>query len=111
MEGFWKVEFAGVQGFGAGVLTLIAGQIFGGDTSMLYRGTYAQQGNSFTAQLHVSRHTQVPGMQSVMGANEFELNLNGMQQGNSVTVSGSIPGTQLRLNATLTKLGDLPPRA
>ncbi len=29
MESFWTVQFEGVQGMGAGVITLIGGQLFG----------------------------------------------------------------------------------
>ena len=49
MEGFWTVHFKGVQGLGAGVATLIGGQVFGGDTGFFYIGTYSQQGNTMTA--------------------------------------------------------------
>ena len=111
MEGSYKVQFTGVQGFGAGVLTLVGGQIFGGDSAMLYTGTYQQNGNSLTALVHVKQHTATPGMQSVMGVNEFNLALTGTIQGNTAVASGVIPGTQMKLNAALTKLGELPARS
>jgi len=56
MEGFWTVQFQGVQGMGAGVITLVGGQLFGGDSSFLYKGTYAEQGNTLTAQVQVNRY-------------------------------------------------------
>jgi hypothetical protein len=107
MEGFWLVQFSGVQGFGAGVLTLVNGQVFGGDSSMLYRGTYSQQGNTLNARVHVIQHTSVPGMQSVMGRGEFDLELSGTLQGERITATGTIPGTPMRLNATLIKQGEV----
>jgi hypothetical protein len=110
MEGFWVVQFTGVQGFGAGVLTLIGGQIFGGDGGMLYSGTYSQTGNILQARVHVTRHTKIPGVQSVMGTDDFYLDLNGTLQGNMLTVSGTIPGTQMHLTAALKKQADLPVR-
>jgi hypothetical protein len=110
MEGFWTVQFTGVQGFGAGAITLVGGQVFGGDSTMLYSGTYSQQGNTLRALVHVKQYASVPGMQSVMGRNEFDLELTGTLQGKTLTASGSVPGTQLRFNATLTKQGELPPR-
>jgi len=108
MQGFWTIQFTGVQGFGAGVLTLINGQVFGGDSGMVYTGTYSQQGDTVTARVHVKRFTATPGMQSVMGPDEFDLALTGTKQGNTATVSGTIPGLPMRLNATLTKQGNLP---
>jgi hypothetical protein len=110
MEGFWIVRFTGVQGFGAGVLTLIGGQIFGGDGGMLYSGTYNQTGNTMQAHVHVTRHTSIPGVQSVIGTDDFYLDLTGTLQGNTLAASGTIPGTQLKLNAALTKQAELPIR-
>src|SRR5580658_7553248 len=65
MEGFWTVQFTGVQGWGAGVLTLIGGRLFGGDSGFLYTGTYTEQGNALTARVHVKRY--VAGIANVMG--------------------------------------------
>lgn len=103
MDGFWIIKFTGVQGFGAGVLTLTNGKVFGGDSSMLYTGSYTQKDNNLHARVHVRFHTTVPGMQSVMGLNDFELELTGTLQGDAITATGTIPGTQLHLNATLTR--------
>jgi hypothetical protein len=109
MEGFWTVQFTGVQGWGAGVITLIGGQLFGGDSGFLYTGTYTQHGNALTARVHVKQY--VVGGVNVMGRNEFDLELSGTMQGNTITATGSIPGTPLRLSGTLTKQGVLPLRA
>jgi hypothetical protein len=106
MEGFWTVQFSGVQGWGAGVLTLIGGQVFGGDTSFLYTGTYSAMGTSMTGRVHVKRHAV--GLPNVMGRDEFDLELNGTLKGNIVTLAAKIPGTSLQLSGTLTKQGDLP---
>ena len=108
---FWTVQFTGVQGFGAGVLTLIKGQVFGGDSGMLYTGTYSQQGSAVTARVHVERFSATPAMHSVMGPNTFDLDLTGTLQGNTATISGVMPGTTMRLTAALTKRADLPARA
>ncbi len=56
MEGFWTVQFQGVQGMGAGFITLIGGQLFGGDSGFLYKGTYTQQGDNLTAQARSERN-------------------------------------------------------
>ena len=106
MEGFWTVHFSGVQGWGAGVITLIGGRVFGGDTSFLYVGTYNAQGTTMTGHVHVKRHAA--GMPNVMGRDEFYLELNGVLKGNIISVTAKIPGTPLQLNGTLTKQADLP---
>ena len=64
MEGFYTVQFKGVQGLGAGVVTLVAGRLFGGDSGYLYTGTYTDTGNTLKAQVHVKQF--VPGSSSVM---------------------------------------------
>lgn len=109
MEGFWTVQFEGVQGWGAGVVTLIGGQLFGGDNGYLYNGTYTEKGGALNALVHVKAF--VPGTPNVMGRSEFDLELGGAMQGSTIKATGAIPGTQLRINATLTKQRDLPARA
>jgi hypothetical protein len=109
MEGFWTVHFKGVQGLGAGVVTIIGGQLFGGDTGFFYKGTYSQQENTMTAHVHVKQH--VPGMANVMRRNEFDLELNGTMQGDTISVTGKIPGTSMHLAAILKKQGSLPAKA
>jgi hypothetical protein len=109
MEGFWTVHFKGVQGLGAGVVTLIGGQLFGGDTGFCFTGTYSQQGNTMTAHVHVKQH--VAGMANVMGRSEFDLELNGTMQGDTISVTGKIPGTSMHLAGRLKKQGSLPAKA
>jgi len=109
MEGFWTVQFTGIQGWGAGVLTVVGGQLFGGDSSFLYTGTYQQNGNSITAHVHVKRFA--PGLPNVMGREEFDLELAATLQGNTAKATAKIPGTQLQLVGTLTKQGSLPAKA
>src|SRR5450759_4226344 len=108
MQGLWTVQCTRVTGFGAGVLTLINGQLFGGDSGRLYTGTYSQNGNNVTARVHVERFSETPGMQSLTGTNTFDLDLSGTVQGNTANICGVIPGTSTRLAAALTKRGNLP---
>ncbi|MGD1097307.1 MAG: GrlR family regulatory protein [Bryobacteraceae bacterium] len=109
MEGFWTIQFTGVQGMAAGVIVLIGGQVFGGDNGFVYTGTYTQDGNTMTAQVHVKQHAA--GIANVMGRSEFDLKLNGTLTGNKITVAGQIPSTPLTLTGILTKQGNLPARA
>lgn len=106
MEGFWTVQFNGVEGFGSGVVTLIGGQVFGGDSGFLYTGTYTDRANVLAARIHVARYAA--GMPSVMGRDQFDLELTGALNGNAIAATGSIPGTPLKFGAQLTKQGELP---
>jgi hypothetical protein len=106
MEGFWTVHFTGVQGWGDGVVTLIAGQVYGGDGGYLYTGTYAGDQNQLNAKLHIRQYA--PGYQSVMGRSEFDLALTGTRNGDQIAVKGSIPGTPLAFQGSMTKRGNLP---
>lgn len=101
MEGFWVVQFIGVEGWGAGVVTLVNGKVFGGDSGYLFMGTYTENGNSFGAQIHVKQHTG--GIANVMGQSEFDLQLNGTLSGAVISFSGAIPGTQLQIKGELKK--------
>lgn len=106
MEGFWSVQFQGVQGMGAGVITLVGGQLFGGDSGFLYTGTYTVQGNTLQAKVNVK---QFAGSNtSVMGLNQFSLDLSGTIQGDRGTMTGTATGTPLRFTAQLTKQGNIP---
>ena len=109
MEGFWTVQFKGVQGFGTGVVVYIGGHVFGGDSAVMFTGTYDQQGDAVTVKIHVKQ--MVPGLMTVMGRTEYDLDLAGTLNGNMLKVSGKIPGTEDHLSATLIKQCDLPARA
>jgi hypothetical protein len=109
MQGFWTVRFTGVQGWGTGVITLVGGRVFGGDSGFLYSGTYTDHGSVLRANVHVRPNGMV-AIPNVMGRDEFDLELEGTMNGNTIAVAAIIPGTQLRLNGVLTKQGDLPLR-
>ena len=108
MEGFYTVQFIGAQGWGTGVVVYIGGHVFGGDSAMMFTGTYDRQGNAVTVQLHAKQIA--PGLMNTMGRNEFDLDLSGVVDGDKVKLAGNIPGTELRLKANLTKQCDLPAR-
>ncbi len=106
MEGFYTVQFVGVQGWGMGVVVYIGGRVFGGDSAVMFTGTYERQGNAVTVELHVQQIA--PELMNTMGRNEFDLSLVGVVEGNKVKLAGNIPGTDQRLKANLTKQAELP---
>jgi hypothetical protein len=109
VEGFYTVHFVGVQGWGTGVVVYIGGRVLGGDSVAIFTGTYDLQGDAVTVRLHVKQIS--PDLMGVMGRSEYDLDLAGTREGDTVNLSGNIPGTDLRLKATLKKQCDLPARA
>jgi hypothetical protein len=108
MEGFYTVQFVGVQGWGTGVAVYIGGHVLGGDSAVMFTGTYDRQGDAVTVKLHVKQIA--PGLMNTMGRNEFDLDLAGTVEGDKIKIAGNIPGTEERLKATLTKQSELPGR-
>ena len=107
VEGFWTVQFKGVQGWGTGVAVYIGGHVYGGNSAVMFTGTYDQRGDAVAVQLHVKQIA--PGSMTVMGRSEYDLDLAGKLDGNTLKLSGNIPGTELSLAATLLKQCELAP--
>jgi hypothetical protein len=84
------------------------GELFGGDSGFLYTGSYKAQSNTFTADVIVRRFA--PGPPSVMGRDQFQLALTGKlnETGHVIEVSGSVPGTPLKLSGKMHKQKELP---
>ncbi len=108
MEGFYTVQFVGVQGWGTGVAVYMGGHVLGGDSAVMFTGTYDRKGDAVTVKLHVKQIA--PGLMNTMGRNEFDLDLAGTVDGGKIKLAGNIPGTEERLKATLTKQSELPAR-
>jgi hypothetical protein len=113
MDGFWTIQFQGVEGWGTGFVTLIDGQVFGGDEGYLYIGTYSGEDGNFSATVHVSQF--VSGIANVMGVTDFDLVITGLEmvgaaRQKTLHIEGRIPGTEMKLTGALTKRGDLPSR-
>lgn len=102
--GFWLVQFTGLTGLGQGVVTLVNGKLFGGDSAFLYTGSYRHQGEELHASVHVA--AIFAGARSVMEREEFDLVLTGRFADKLITAAGSIPGTTLAFDAVLIKKGD-----
>ena len=117
MEGSWAVKsvgkFAGIHGLDHGVITLTNGKVSGGDSHFLYDGTYTQNGNRLEAHVHVKQHAAEGAMPLVIveGRNDYDLEVTGTRQGNTIMASGFMKGTDRRLEVELTRQRDLPPTA
>jgi hypothetical protein len=103
VDGFWTVQFQGVQGGGGGVAVFTNGKIFGGDSGFTYTGTYQENNNALKARVSVQNF--VPGVPNVMGRQgNFELEFTGTVSGDTINVAASLVGQPaMKLNARLTK--------
>jgi hypothetical protein len=104
-DGFYGARFKTPKGEGAGVVTLANGQLRGGDSALAYSGTFAQEGDDFTATLVTDRHAQ--GSPSVFGIDAVNISLTGKSTGASATCAGTAkqaPG--LTFQAVLTRISD-----
>ena len=109
VEGFWTVQFRGVQGWGTGVVVYMAGHVYGGNSTVMFTGTYTLQNNEVAMRLHVKQI--VAGLMTVMGPGEYDLELTGKLEGDNLNLAGSIPGTDQKISAIVLKQCDLAPRS
>lgn len=108
VQGFWIVQFEGVQGNGGGVVFFIKGQIFGGDSGFVYTGTYQTDDTTITGRVKVRNF--LPEVLSVFGVSgDYELSLKGNVAGRKIEGSASLVNqAAMGIVVKLTKIGDLP---
>ncbi len=108
VEGFWIVQFEGVQGNGGGVVFFIKGRVFGGDSGFVYTGTYQTNGNTVAAQVEVRNF--LPEVASVFGVpGDYELNVKGKVVGKTIEGNASLVNQEgMGIVVKLTKIGELP---
>lgn len=108
VEGFWIVQYEGMQGNGGGVAMFTKGHVFGGDTGYTYLGSYTTHGNSVNARVMVRNF--IAGVPSVVGiAGDFELSIDGVIEGNTIKGTGSLVGVQKPgIAVKLSKRADIP---
>jgi hypothetical protein len=108
VDGFWIVQFEGIQGGGGGVAVLMKGQVFGGDSAYTYTGTYQTEQATLKARVTVKNF--IPGIPNVLGAvGDFDLSLTGTIEGDIIKGKAALvsqPGAGIVVK--LTKRGELP---
>ena len=88
-NGLYRVSFQTPLGAGAGVLHLMDGRLWGGDTGLYYVGTYTINENELIADVTTNRHTQIPGNTSVFGIDHVHIQLRGPVQEDHIAMTGS----------------------
>lgn len=108
MDGFWLVQFEGMQGNGGGVVVLIRGKLFGGDSQTTYIGDYRTDGEKLYATAKIQNY--VPNVANVIGVDgDYLLDVEGTLQGNVITAQGTAVGHDVAgMALRLTKISDLP---
>ncbi len=86
-DGLYKVHFKTPLGEGFGVAALLNGKVRGGDGGIYYLGSYATNGDEFTAEITTNRYANIPGG-SVFGVDKVNLTLRGKSNGLSAQVVG-----------------------
>ena len=101
----YSVWFRTPHGEGYGIVSLMNGNVSGGDNVSNYTGTYVQDGDEFSATISVRRHTQGPP--SVFGTENVDITLSGK----STPITASCIGTAaqapgITFQATLIRISD-----
>jgi hypothetical protein len=101
----YSVWFKTPQGEGHGVISLMDGNLSGGDNISSYTGTYVQDGDKFTGAIAVKRHAQ--GQPSVFGIDNVDIELSGKSTPTTASCFGTAhqaPG--IAFQATLIRIVD-----
>lgn len=106
-NGLYKIEFRTQKDQGFGVLMLQDEKLWGGDSSMYYVGTYAQDGDNFSAEVKTGRHSNTPGIESVFGLDSVNITLKGTSSGTGAEMTGvAAEAPDVSFQAVLSKLSD-----
>lgn len=105
-DGIYRIGFTTAQSEGAGVIVITGTRFVGGDSAMIYRGTYTKDGHDMTVRAIITRHS--PGLASVLGVDNATLELTGTGDDAVARLKGGAreaPGVQISVD--LRRIGDL----
>jgi hypothetical protein len=117
MEGFWIIQLkwkGGGRHLENGVIILMNGEVFGGDSLFVYEGTYTQHGNKLEADVDVKQCVAEGAMPlQLTSRNNYELKITGTLQDDKgkISVHGVNVGGTESFSGWLTKKRDLPARS
>lgn len=121
LEALWSMNFTSNLGLiGCGVVVIETGRILGGDSLMIYIGDYEFKNDIMSARIHVKKYADIPsnadispniGSVSVMGLDDFNLNVKGSLSTDSetLTLEGHVVGNpSLKITINATRRANLP---
>lgn len=93
LEALWSVEFqSSFDMCGNGVVVFETGRVFGGDSSMIYVGSFKVENGVIHSEINVSKYAHVQGMTSVFGLDSFDLKVTGPLAQNELLLTGHVVG-------------------
>ena len=103
IEALWSVEFQSSFGMqGAGIVVFETERVLGGDSGMMYVGSYRVENGSVYADIHVTRYANTANLQSVVGLDDFNLKITGKVDPRMMALSGHVvedPSRKITINA------------
>jgi hypothetical protein len=91
LEALWSVEFQSSFGMhGNGVAVFETGRVLGGDSTMIYVGSFKVENGVIHSDIGVKKYANAPGMTSVVGLNEFNLKVTGKPDPQTMVLSGYV---------------------
>ncbi len=102
IDGFWTIKYEAEGYRGAGVVVLLNGRLYGGDSGFTYLGSYSENGDSVTSEINAKNfESEVRGL---MGHRDYTLSLQGRVFGDVITGSATTPSSPgVTLNFRMTK--------
>ena len=104
-NGKYSAWFRTPLGEGTGIVVLQDGTVTGGDTVIAYSGSYQLDGDDFSADIAITRHT--PGQPTVFGIDNVDICLTGKSAGTVASCSGrSRQEPSMAFEATMVRIAD-----
>src|SRR4051794_11545766 len=106
-DGLYKADFHTPLNSGTGVVHILNGRLWGGDSALYYVGTFAFRGDEVMADIVTNRHTPNSQVTSVFGTDRVHASLQGKWSGDTAVLRGSAaeaPG--IVFQARLSRIAD-----
>jgi hypothetical protein len=92
IEALWSVSFQSnvTPGGGTGIVVFETGRVFGGDSTMIYTGSYRVVNGVIEADVHVDTYAIQSGMASTVGLSTYDLKVTGPVARDRLALSGYV---------------------
>ena len=104
MNGIYRAIYSVPGDKNEGIAFMDNGKVYGVDMTHAFHGTYTINGSNFTAKVTRTQHAKHG---SNMGGGGNELSITGTVDGNGLKGQGSIPGTSVKMDITMQRIGNL----
>lgn len=113
IEALWLVKFRDTNNtmYGSGVIIFETGRVFGGDSSIVYLGSYELLHNILTLKVKLTQYAEVDGMSNMFGdGKEYEATVTGKYNDTAqiLELSGTTEGSNIEIIVTATHFAELP---